>query len=65
LKNQSTVTLGMFSPPFPYAEELVSWFPPPEYAIAIPATLLVFGLTVISIFISCVFISEARSKKSQ
>jgi hypothetical protein len=44
---------------------VLQWFPPPEYAIAIPATLLVLGLALISIFISCVFISESRKKKSQ
>mmetsp|Transcript_1150 Transcript_1150/g.1863 ORF Transcript_1150/g.1863 Transcript_1150/m.1863 type:complete len:83 (-) Transcript_1150:32-280(-) len=52
----------------PYLDKsniLNSWFPPHQYAIAIPATLLVFGIVLISLFVSYVFIKQSRKKKHQ
>ena len=44
---------------------MLQWFLDPEYAIAIPATLLVIGITLILIFVSYVFIKESQKKKTQ
>jgi hypothetical protein len=44
--------------------EIEKWFPPYQYAISIPALILVVAIVFITVFISYVFVKEAQKKKS-
>mmetsp|Transcript_33716 Transcript_33716/g.34344 ORF Transcript_33716/g.34344 Transcript_33716/m.34344 type:complete len:83 (+) Transcript_33716:293-541(+) len=55
------IVLPFIEPPNP----LHNFFPPVVYAIAIPATLLVAGIVIISIFIGVVLVRESRKVKTK
>jgi dolichyl-phosphate mannosyltransferase polypeptide 2 regulatory subunit len=55
----------LFKPFIEKSSPIYSFFPSHEYAIAIPATLLVVGLVFIGSFIGYVLINESSKKKKK
>ena len=55
---------NFFYQPFIEGPSLLhNFFLPPIYAIAIPATLLVIAIILISVFVAIVLIKESKKKK--
>ncbi|KAF9052656.1 dolichol phosphate-mannose biosynthesis regulatory [Panaeolus papilionaceus] len=58
-------TWALLLPFFDKSNPLHNWFPPREWAVRLPAFILVVGLTAIGSFLGSTIIKEKRRKAQQ
>jgi dolichyl-phosphate mannosyltransferase polypeptide 2 regulatory subunit len=58
-------TWAMLLPFFDASNVIHSWFPPREWAVRLPAFILVVGLSAIGVFLGSTIIKEKQRKAEQ